>query len=85
MLSGEVTNTTLIVFGLTRPEVEPTIYRTRGEYANYYTTDEAILYNTPLITIYHTIIYKLHVFCLSICLILHNQNEPLNYKVAFLK
>jgi hypothetical protein len=27
------------VFGLTRPRLEPTIYRTRGEHANYYATD----------------------------------------------
>jgi hypothetical protein len=39
MLSGEVTNTNFIAFGLTRSELEPTIYRTRGEYANHYTTD----------------------------------------------
>ena len=64
------------------------IYRIRGEHANNYAIDEVILYNTSLITIYPTIIYKLHVFCLSISLNLHNQNEPLNYicvKVAFLK
>jgi hypothetical protein len=33
MLSGEATNTNFIVFGLTRPSLEPTIYRTRGECA----------------------------------------------------
>ena len=27
------------LFGLTRPGFEPTIYRTRGEHANHYTTD----------------------------------------------
>jgi hypothetical protein len=68
--------------------LEPTIYRIWGEHANNYAIDEVILYNTSLITIYPTIIYKLHVFCLSISLNLHNQNEPLNYicvKVVFLK
>jgi hypothetical protein len=30
VLSGEATNTNLIVFGLARPELEPTIYRIRG-------------------------------------------------------
>jgi hypothetical protein len=40
MLSGEATNTNFIVFGLTRPGLEPMIYRTQGEHANYYTTDE---------------------------------------------
>ena len=29
MLSGEVTNTNFIVFGLTRPGLEPTIYRSK--------------------------------------------------------
>jgi hypothetical protein len=29
----------LIVFVLTRPGLEPTIYRTRGEHANHYATD----------------------------------------------
>jgi hypothetical protein len=28
-----------IVFVLTRPGLEPTIYRTRGEHANHYATD----------------------------------------------
>jgi len=31
VLSGEATNTNFIVFGLTRPGLEPTIYRIRGE------------------------------------------------------
>ena len=39
VLSGEATNTNFIVFGLTRPELEPTIFRTRNEHANHYTTD----------------------------------------------
>jgi hypothetical protein len=39
MLSGEATNTNLLVFGLTGAELEPTIYHTRGEHANHYTTD----------------------------------------------
>jgi hypothetical protein len=38
VLSGEATNTNFIVFGLTRPELEPTINRTQGEHPNYYTT-----------------------------------------------
>ena len=32
MLSGEATNTIFIVFGLTRPGLEPTIYGTRGDH-----------------------------------------------------
>ena len=40
MLSGKATNTNFLVFGLTRPGLEPTIYRTRGEHiANHYVTD----------------------------------------------
>ena len=39
MLSGKATNFNFIVFGLTRPGIEPTIYRTRGEHANHYATD----------------------------------------------
>ena len=39
MLSVEATNTNFIVFGFTRPGLEPTIYRTRGEHANIYATD----------------------------------------------
>ena len=37
--SREVTNTNFIVFGLTRPGLEPTTYRTRGDHANHYATD----------------------------------------------
>ena len=37
--AGEATDTNFIVFGLTRPGLEPTIYHTRGEHANHYTTD----------------------------------------------
>jgi hypothetical protein len=39
VLSGEATNTNFINFGLTQPGLELTIYRTRGEHANHYTTD----------------------------------------------
>ena len=28
-----------IVFGMTQPGLEPTIYRTRGEHSNHYATD----------------------------------------------
>jgi hypothetical protein len=43
MLSGEATNTNFIVFGLTQLGLESTIYRTRGEHANHYTTDAVLL------------------------------------------
>ena len=39
VLSGEATHTNFIVFGLTRPRLETTTYRTRDEHANHYTTD----------------------------------------------
>jgi hypothetical protein len=35
----EATNTKFIFFGSTRMGLEPTIYRTRGEYVNHYATD----------------------------------------------
>jgi hypothetical protein len=44
MLNGEATNTNFIVFGLTYiSELELTIYRTRGEHANHYTTDAVVI------------------------------------------
>jgi hypothetical protein len=43
MLSGDATNTNLTVFGFTRSELDPTIFRTRGQHANYYATDEVTL------------------------------------------
>ena len=32
--------------GFTRPGLEPTIYQTRGEHTNHYTTDEPTIYHT---------------------------------------
>ena len=34
----------ILVFDLTLPELEPTIYLTRGEHANHYATDAVIFY-----------------------------------------
>ena len=42
MLSEEATNTNFIVFGLTRPGLEPTIYLSQDEYANHYTADAVL-------------------------------------------
>jgi hypothetical protein len=42
MLSGEVANSNSIVFGLTRPEPEHTIYHLRDKHANNYNTDAGI-------------------------------------------
>jgi hypothetical protein len=49
VLSGEATNTNFIVFGLTRPGLEPIIYHTRGEHANYYTNDAVYIISTVCI------------------------------------
>ena len=38
-LPGETTDVNFIIFDLTRSVLEPTIYHTRGEHANYYATD----------------------------------------------
>ena len=38
VLNGEAANDNFIIFGLTRPGLEPTIYRTRSEHDNHYTT-----------------------------------------------
>jgi hypothetical protein len=42
VLIGEATNTNFIVFGLTRPGLEPTIYRTPDEHNNHYATDAVV-------------------------------------------
>jgi exonuclease I len=44
VLSGEATYTNLIVFGLIRPVLEPTIYHTRGKHANHYVIDAVTTY-----------------------------------------
>ena len=46
ILSEEATNTNFIVFDLTRPGLESTICRTRGEHASHYTTDESTICRT---------------------------------------
>jgi hypothetical protein len=43
MFSEEATNTNFLVFGFTRPWLEPTIYRIRGEHDNHYTTDTVFM------------------------------------------
>jgi hypothetical protein len=40
MLCGESENTNFIVYTLTKPGMELTIYHTRGNHANHYTTEE---------------------------------------------
>ena len=46
MLSGEAINTKFIVFGLTWSGLELTIYCTRSEHANHYTTDAIQPFNS---------------------------------------
>ena len=41
-LSGEAANTICMVFCMTRPGLEPTIYRTRGNHDDHYTTDAVV-------------------------------------------
>ena len=71
MLSREATNTNLIVFGLTRQGLEPTIYCTRGEHGNHYTTDAV----SSLILLYP--LKKL--FEYNICHYEEMLNSPLNF------
>jgi hypothetical protein len=59
MLSGEATNTNLIVFGLTRSVLELTIYRIRGEHANHYATDAVVKDRTANLR---------HIKCVQPCL-----------------
>ena len=47
VITREATNTNfIVVFGLTWSGFEPTIYHTRGEHTNHYTTDEPMIYHT---------------------------------------
>jgi hypothetical protein len=48
VFSEEATNTSFMVFGLTRPGLEPTIYCTRGEHANHYATDAVLKFKLLL-------------------------------------
>ena len=50
VISGEATNTNVIVFGLTRTGLEPTIYRTRDDKANHYATDAVLDFIVFLLT-----------------------------------
>ena len=49
MLSGEKTNINSKVFGLTRPGLETTIYRTLDGYSNHYATDAVFIKNKHFI------------------------------------
>ena len=49
---GEATNTSFIVFGFTRSELELMIYHTLGEHANYYTDPVPFKMKIPLESLY---------------------------------
>jgi hypothetical protein len=57
MLSGEATNANFIVFGMTRPGLEPAIYRTRDEHATYYATDAVYIPIWILVLVAYVHIY----------------------------
>jgi hypothetical protein len=44
VLSGEATNSNVIVFGFMRSGIEPTIYRTQNEHIYHYITDSVICF-----------------------------------------
>jgi hypothetical protein len=46
------------IFGLARSALEPTIYRTRGEHANHYTTDAIALQHTTNIVFILAMLYN---------------------------
>jgi hypothetical protein len=62
MLSGEATNTNSLFFGLTRPGLESTIYRIRGEHANHYATDAVYVENHRYLSLQR----KIYIHFLSI-------------------
>jgi hypothetical protein len=51
----ETTKTNVIVYGLTRPGVQSTIYRTHCKHANHYTTDAAVIITKYLLIIWKTV------------------------------
>ena len=68
--SEETTTAKFIIFGLTRPVLEPTIYHTLGEHTNNYTTDPVLIHYVILVVemyLYtcYTYIYTLYI---TVCL-----------------
>ena len=45
--------TPILSFGLTKPGLNPTIYHTRSEHANYYTTDAVVKYYLKIKNNFH--------------------------------
>jgi hypothetical protein len=54
--SGKATNSNFAFFGLTRLELEPTIYNTPDEHVNHYTTDAVDTVKIHVNYSYHTFI-----------------------------
>jgi hypothetical protein len=54
LLNGEATNTSFIVFSLTRPRIKLTIFCTPGKHTNNYTTMWLKLFGQLLTTCVHT-------------------------------
>jgi hypothetical protein len=52
-LTDEATDNNFIVYGLIRPGLELTIYHTRGEHANHYTTDAVSRYDDHTTELYN--------------------------------
>ena len=57
---GEAVWNNFVVFGLTRPELKPMIYSTRGEHANHYTTDAVLYFDLLCLTSFLAIFQLYH-------------------------
>jgi hypothetical protein len=85
VLSGEVTHTNFIFFGLTRPRLELTIYRTRYEHANHYATDTSTLTITlpmrsPVFILFY--LFFGQNFLVSFNILFENKNESKTIRVT---
>jgi hypothetical protein len=60
VLSGEAININFKTFGLTRPGLEPTIYRTGDEHAKHYTTDAVNTGKDQGIGVYYTQVHTIY-------------------------
>ena len=58
--SEETTTTNFIIFGFTRPVLEPTIYHTLGEHTNNYTTDPVLIHFVILVV--EMYLHAIHTF-----------------------
>ena len=84
VLSGEAAKINYIVFGITPPGLEPTIYRTRGEHAIHYTTDVVQTVEKTKLLIHH---YKKYVVQIMIHFLLiqpHINQQHKNIKHIYI-